>query len=68
MARDPIVQGRIQYVRDICNKTLERDDWNTRDGWNTDRAWLAQSVINILDGLIDDQIIASEGGSDADRR
>ena len=45
-----MIAGRIRHVRDICNKALERD------GRNTDRAWLAQSVINILNGLIDAQI------------
>jgi hypothetical protein len=51
MSSDPMLDGRIGHVRAMCNNALERD------GRNTDRAWLAQSVINILDGLIDAQIV-----------
>lgn len=51
MSRDPMLDRRIGHVRAICNNALERD------GRNTDRAWLAQSVINILDGLIDAEIV-----------
>jgi hypothetical protein len=43
--------GRIDHVRDICTTAIARDGL-------TDRAWLAQSVLNILDGKIDVQIIA----------
>lgn len=47
---DNLLEGRIGHIRAICDKAL------ARDGKFTDRAWLAQSVINILDGLIDEQI------------
>jgi hypothetical protein len=45
-----LLEGRVQHVRDLCLGALDRD------GAYTDRAWLAQSVLNILNGNVDAQI------------
>ncbi len=57
-AQQRLIAGRITHVRDICQKAIERDQGMFPGNPNaqSDRHWLAQSVINILDGLIDDQI------------
>jgi hypothetical protein len=51
-----IEKGRIAHVRDICSKAIDYDDGKAGVAGLTDRAWLAWSVLNILDGLIDAQI------------
>lgn len=54
---DPaLIAGRINHVQDIC-RTFVRLDSNTNHRGLTHRAWLAQSVLNILAGNIDEQII-----------
>ena len=49
-----LLAGRITHVRDICRSSIDQD--RGKPGTLTDRAWLAQSVLNILDGNIDRQI------------
>jgi len=56
-----IVEQRIDAVRDFCKDQLTWDAIKTSGngsakGGLTDRAWCAQSVLNILDGNIDDQL------------
>lgn len=50
-----LLAARIAHIRDICTKAIELDSPRETDGW-TDRHWLAQSVLNILDGKIDDEL------------
>jgi hypothetical protein len=58
MSDERLITGRITHIRDMCVRAIERDrqletgpnDW-------TDRHWLAHSVLNILDGKIDSQLI-----------
>lgn len=61
-AQDRLAAGRIRHVRAICENAIERDkDPNDPSRpVQTDRKWLAQSVLNILDGLIDPQIIEEQ--------
>lgn len=48
------VDNRIKHVRALCESSIEFDRRHERaDGW-TDRHWLAQSVLNILDGNVDE--------------
>lgn len=51
--------GRLDHIRDLCLKAIDRDKdaYPGNPSALTDRAWLAQSVLNILDGKIDPQII-----------
>lgn len=51
--------GRIDHIRDICQKAITQDSnvYPHNPNALTDRAWLAQSVLNILNGNIDEQII-----------
>lgn len=51
-------------MRDICAKSIEHDATRPIGSADalTDRAWLAQSVLNILDGKIDEQIKAKIRG------
>lgn len=51
-----LLAARITHVRDMCATWIRLD--KTGPGTLTDRAWLAQSVLNILDGNIDRQIAA----------
>lgn len=65
-----IEHARIAAIRDLCKESIEFDarvdikglvpPRHTIDQEGskalTDRAWLAESVINILDGKIDDQL------------
>lgn len=59
MTSPDLAAGREQHVRDICKTAIQHDvgapGWSTTGGL-TDRQWLAQSVLNILDGKIDRQI------------
>lgn len=50
-----LLSGRIEAVRTACKSSIEYDSGKVGPGL-TDRAFLAQSVLNILDGLIDDQL------------
>jgi hypothetical protein len=52
-----LIAGRIEHVRAICESSIAHDRHGARPGELTDRQWLAQSVLNILDGNIDAQII-----------
>lgn len=54
-----LMSSRVEAVRDACKSSIEFDAGKAGLGL-TDRAWLAQSVINILDGLIDDQLLNPE--------
>ncbi len=50
--RHRLVAGRVEHVRTICERSIEldRDRYPDIPGARTDRSWLAQSVLNILDG------------------
>lgn len=50
--RSDLTEGRIRHIREVCWNCLNRD----KPG--SDRAWLAVTVLNILNGNIDDQIEA----------
>lgn len=54
---DNLMLRRIGHVRPICESSIEHDRAyeSGPDHW-TDRHWLAQSVLNILDGNIDPEI------------
>ena len=56
-AEQRLAAARIAYVRDLCAKAIEHDrpQEASPNHW-TDRHWLAQSVLNILDGKIDSQL------------
>lgn len=60
MTADPLLDGRIQHVRAICESSIKHDG-DTNQG-QTARQWLAQSVLNVLDGAIDEQIAKEMGG------
>lgn len=47
-----LIAGRIEHVRYVCAKSIERDGGFLERAW-TDRHWLAQSILNILDGNVD---------------
>lgn len=49
-------EGRLRHVRDMCASSIEHDKGKLPRGCLTDRQWLAQNVLNVLDGSIDDQI------------
>jgi hypothetical protein len=51
-----LLSARVEHVRDICTRAIEFDNRHTTANGLTDRQWLAQSVLNILDGKIDHQI------------
>jgi hypothetical protein len=48
-------EARLAHVREVCMNVLRRD------GAYSDRAWLAQAVLNILEGNIDAQIEEEHG-------
>lgn len=50
-----LIAARIDAVRDFCVDTIDYDEGKAGNGL-TDRAWCAQSVLNILNGLIDDRL------------
>lgn len=50
---DPVLRGRIEHIREMCNNTANLD---VSTAGLSDRAWLARNVLNVLDGTIDDQI------------
>lgn len=49
-----LVAGRLGHVRKLCESSMEFDAMEPEGLSN--RAWLAHSVLNILDGNIDAQI------------
>lgn len=49
-----LIGGRVRHVEEMCRSAVALDAAKGRG--LTDRAWLAQSVLNILHGSIDDQI------------
>lgn len=49
-----LTHARIQAVRDFCADQITHDDLPS--GGLTNRAWCAQSVLNILNGLTDWQL------------
>jgi hypothetical protein len=60
-AEQRLAAARIAYVHDLCAKAIEHDrPIETGPNHWTDRHWLAQSVLNILDGQIDDQLTVSK--------
>lgn len=59
-----LIAGRIGHIQDICRNAIEHDrPLETAPHHWTDRHWLAQSVLNILGGKIDAQIISELTGS-----
>lgn len=60
MIADPVVAGRIRHIREMCTSAIRRDA-GAAGGGLTDRAWLAESVLNILSGTIDEQILRELG-------
>lgn len=64
-ANEIIDAGRIRHIRDICQRSMEYDkgaaDYTFTTGGLTDRQWLARSVLNILEGNIDAQIMQEAG-------
>jgi hypothetical protein len=59
LGSNELIAGRIEHVRDICQTSIQHDSHRETGPTHwTDRHWLAQSVINILDGKIDYQIKA----------
>jgi hypothetical protein len=60
IANTDVTEGRLRHIRDICISAIEHDkgspDRDVMDGL-TDRQWLAQSILNILNGNIDAQIL-----------
>lgn len=57
MTDDPRIKaGRIAHVRDVCARSMEHDAGKAGVGALTNRAWLAETVLAILDGAIDEQI------------
>lgn len=56
---------RIAAIRQGCVSAIEADA--PRSGVSlSNRAWLAQSVLNILDGRIDDQLLGRTSHDDPD--
>lgn len=51
---------RAAAIEELCTNSISHDTHHT--GGLTDRAWLAQSVLNILEGKIDDQLLNPEDG------
>ena len=49
-----VVGGRIDAIRQICRKYSAPEQ-----SFLDDRQWLAQTILNILDGNIDDQFTES---------
>lgn len=56
-----LIAGYLSHIQDIC-RTFVRLDGDAKHEGLTHRAWLAQSVLNILGGNIDAQIIAELSG------
>jgi hypothetical protein len=52
-----LIAGRISHIQQICRRAVERDADAAYPNL-TNRAWLAKSVLNILAGNIDEQIIS----------
>mgnify|MGYP000943530784 FL=1 len=50
-----IIGGRIDAIREVCQTHRNPDGMDAVGGW-TEREWLAQTILNILDGNIDDQL------------
>lgn len=50
---DKIMPARVAAVRDFCNETISHDDL---PHGLTNRAWACRTVLNILDGNIDEQL------------
>ena len=50
ISRYSLILKRVNHIRQICEKVKPKDDSKHWD----DREWLAQSIINILDGKTDD--------------
>lgn len=51
-----VMSLRIEEVRGFCERMIEHDRDQRQPLALTDRAWACQSVLNILDGNIDDQL------------
>ena len=60
MGCDSLTAARIKHVRQQCESSIEFDQFAVKLPNLTDRAWLAQSVLNILDGKIDHQLEIDE--------
>lgn len=51
-----IVDLRMKSIRTFCESNMVHDAGKA-DGGLTDRAWACQCILNILDGLIDEQLL-----------
>jgi hypothetical protein len=47
---DELVRKRIDRIRQICVASINQD----RDDPSSDRTWLADSILNILNGMTDE--------------
>ena len=58
LGADALTAARIKMVRVQCESSIAFDQYPglKYPALRTDRAWLAQSILNILDGKIDDQL------------
>lgn len=51
-----LVGARLDAIRQLCEHYRNGEAEAVHDNGWTDRQWLAQTVLNILDGAIDDQL------------
>lgn len=51
-----LIAGRLTHIQNMC-RTFVRLDGDANHTGLSHRAWLAQSVLNILGGNVDEQII-----------
>jgi hypothetical protein len=62
---------RVEAVRELCKQHNSEGPLSSEPGYRTagaltNRGWLAQSILNILNGNIDDQLLNLEGVQDPD--
>lgn len=53
---DALLAARVADVKKLCESSIEFDKEDGAGGL-TNRAWLASSIINVLDGAIDKQLL-----------
>lgn len=51
-----LVRLRMKSIRTFCESNMVHDAGKA-DGGLTNRAWACQCILNILDGLIDEQLL-----------
>lgn len=56
-----LISARTDAIRSVCEASVRFDADPDRPGVLTNRAWLANAVVNILDGKIDEQLGDSHG-------